>query len=62
MRIGASIEGTKLPAVPTGGAAGGYGSHDNGLLLIGLFKMVKAVFFFCVGIGAMHLVAQGPER
>ncbi len=30
--------------------------HDNGLLLIGLFKLVKAVFFFCIGIGAMHLL------
>lgn len=30
--------------------------HDNGLLLIGLFKLVKAIFFFCVGIGAMHLL------
>lgn len=30
--------------------------HDNGLLLIGLFKLVKAVFFFCVGIGAMHML------
>ncbi len=30
--------------------------HDNGLVLIGLFKLAKAVFFFCVGIGAMHLL------
>ncbi len=30
--------------------------HDNGLLLIGLFKLVKALFFFGVGIGAMHLL------
>ncbi len=30
--------------------------HDNGLLLIGLFKLVKALFFFCIGIGAIHLL------
>ncbi len=30
--------------------------HDRGLLLIGLFKLVKAVFFFCVGIGVIHLL------
>jgi uncharacterized membrane protein (DUF2068 family) len=30
--------------------------HDRGLLLIGLFKLGKAVFFFCVGLGAIHLL------
>ncbi len=30
--------------------------HDNGLVLIGLFKLIKAVFFFCVGIGVIHLL------
>ncbi len=30
--------------------------HDNGLLLIGLFKLGKAIFFFCVGIGVIHLL------
>ena len=42
--VTASREGTKT------------GLHANGLVLIGLFKLVKAVFFFCVGIGAMHLL------
>ena len=56
MRTGASIEGARLAAVPAAGAEGGEPGHDSGLLLIGLFKMVKAVFFFCVGIGAMHLL------
>ena len=28
----------------------------GGLLLIGLFKLTKSVFFFCVGIGAIHLL------
>ena len=30
--------------------------HDNGLLLIGLFKLAKSLFFFCIGIGAIHLL------
>lgn len=41
-------------ALPGGAAAGE--AHDNGLLLIGIFKLIKAVFFFCIGIGAMHLL------
>lgn len=30
--------------------------HDRGLLLIGLFKLGKAIFFFCIGAGAIHLL------
>lgn len=30
--------------------------HDNGLLLIGIFKLAKSIFFFCLGIGAIHLL------
>jgi uncharacterized membrane protein (DUF2068 family) len=30
--------------------------HQGGLLLIGLFKLAKSVFFFCMGIGAFHLM------
>lgn len=30
--------------------------HDRGLLLIGLFKLAKSIFFFCIGIGAIHLL------
>ncbi|HXE07739.1 MAG TPA: DUF2127 domain-containing protein [Acidobacteriaceae bacterium] len=30
--------------------------HDRGLLLIGVWKLLEAVFFFLVGIGAFHLV------
>ena len=30
--------------------------HDRGLLLIGLFKLSKSAFFFCVGIGAVHML------
>lgn len=30
--------------------------RDRGLLLIGLFKLSKAVFFFCIGVGTVHLL------
>ncbi len=30
--------------------------HDRGLLLIGLFKLGKSLFFFCLGFGAIHLL------
>ena len=36
-------------------------SHDRGLLAIGLFKLVKAIFFFCVGVGAIHLLHKDLE-
>jgi uncharacterized membrane protein (DUF2068 family) len=32
------------------------GAHDRGLLAIGIFKLVKAIFFFCIGAGAVHLL------
>jgi uncharacterized membrane protein (DUF2068 family) len=35
-----------------------YALHDRGLLLIGIFKMVKAAFFVCVGFGALHLIQK----
>ena len=35
---------------------GGSSVHDNGLLLIGIFKLAKSLFFFCIGIGALHLL------
>jgi uncharacterized membrane protein (DUF2068 family) len=31
-------------------------AHDRGLLLIGLFKLGKSILFFCVGVGAIHLL------
>ena len=34
----------------------GTGVHDRGLLLIGIFKLAKSLFFFCIGIGAIHLL------
>src|SRR5882757_11253113 len=30
--------------------------HDRGLLLIGLFKLGKAILFFGLGVGAFHLL------
>lgn len=30
--------------------------RDQGLLMIGLFKLSKSLFFFCIGIGALHLL------
>jgi uncharacterized membrane protein (DUF2068 family) len=31
-------------------------NHSRGLLVVGLFKLTKAVFFAAVGAGALHLV------
>src|SRR5437660_414152 len=36
-------------------------SHDRGLLLIGMFKLAKAIFFFGVGVGAIHLLHKDLE-
>ena len=30
--------------------------RDRGLLLIAIFKLFKSVFFFCLGVGALHLM------
>ena len=30
--------------------------HDRGLLAIGLFKLGKSIFFFCLGVGAFKLL------
>jgi uncharacterized membrane protein (DUF2068 family) len=52
------------PSAPTHATAGdGQGStqslakdRSKGLLLIGLFKLSKSIFFFLMGIGAFHLM------
>jgi len=36
-------------------------AHDRGLLAIGLFKLAKAIFFFCIGVGAIHLLHKDLE-
>ncbi len=30
--------------------------RDRGLLVIGLFKLAKSILFFCIGVGAIHLL------
>jgi uncharacterized membrane protein (DUF2068 family) len=30
--------------------------HHRGLLIIGIFKLLKSIFFFCIGLGALHLL------
>lgn len=35
--------------------------HDRGLLLIGLFKLGKALLFFCIGVGAVHFLHKDLE-
>jgi uncharacterized membrane protein (DUF2068 family) len=30
--------------------------RDRGLLAIGLFKLVEAIFFFLIGVGAIHFI------
>ena len=37
-------------------SAAAHHQHHKGLIAIGLFKLVKAIFFFCVGIGAVHFL------
>jgi uncharacterized membrane protein (DUF2068 family) len=42
-------------------AARAGGQRDRGLLLIGLFKLAKAIFFFGIGVGALHLLHKDLE-
>src|SRR5271168_1748375 len=49
----------ELMEIEQGGHSGG--SRDRGLLLIGLFKLAKAIFFFCIGVGAIHLLHKDLE-
>jgi len=35
--------------------------HDRGLVLIGLFKLGKALLFFCIGVGAVHFLHKDLE-
>ena len=54
MDKGTPIEELVEPAAPH--ATGHAPAHDRGLLLIGLFKLGKAILFFCIGVGAIHLL------
>jgi len=33
-----------------------HAGHDRGLLAIGIFKLGKSLLFFCLGVGAIHLL------
>ena len=56
MRTGVRVDRPEMAEAALARGAADGSVHDSGLLLIGIFKLVKAVFFFCVGIGAMHLL------
>lgn len=47
-----STHGQKMRQAPHEG----HKPHDRGLLLIGLFKLGKSILFFCIGMGAIHLL------
>jgi uncharacterized membrane protein (DUF2068 family) len=55
---GIEMEETGTATEEKSGAAPGFFArhHDSGLLAIGLFKLVEAVFFLLVGVGALHYV------
>jgi len=36
--------------------------HDRGLVAIGAFKLLESIFFFLVGIGALHLIGKDLEN
>ena len=44
--------------VGTDRAVGGSGSHSKGLFAIAIFKLAKALFFFCLGVGAIHMMGK----
>ena len=50
-RVEMDMQGREQAGVPETASV-----HDNGLLLIGIFKLAKSLFFFCIGIGAIHLL------
>jgi uncharacterized membrane protein (DUF2068 family) len=52
------MQGINGTGLETKGAAAGRAAkrHDGGLLAIGAFKLVEAVFFFLVGVGAIHFI------
>lgn len=49
-------ESTEKSAAPKMGRAPSRISHARGLLLVGVFKLSKAIFFTAIGAGALHLV------
>jgi uncharacterized membrane protein (DUF2068 family) len=56
------LEVTKTPPLDQPEQAGSPPrGRSGGLLLIGLFKLSKSIFFFLVGIGAFHLMHRDLE-
>jgi uncharacterized membrane protein (DUF2068 family) len=53
---GQSVEPAAIAATDSVSGESGRAPRARGLLLIGLFKLGKALFFLGVGIGALHLV------
>ena len=49
-------EGSASSGKLAGTAQGCGGHHNSGLLAIGLLKLVEAVFFLLVGVGAIHFI------
>ena len=49
---------TSIVAPESGPGEHPHNVHDRGLLAIAAFKLVKSVFFFCVGMGALHFVGK----
>ena len=58
MASGTELEETGTASAPNTGARQHRAAmhHDSGLLAIGLLKLVEAVFFFLVGVGAIHFI------
>ncbi len=52
----ASVELPELGGPECAELPGSGHGPDRGLLLIGIFKLAKSLFFFCLGIGAFHLM------
>ena len=50
------MELPKLGGAECRAALAGEHGRDRGLLLIGIFKLTKSLFFLCVGIGIFHLM------
>ena len=55
-RDAAQVELPELGSMERAAEANLSGHHDRGLWLIGIFKLAKSLFFFCLGIGAFHLM------
>ncbi len=43
-------------------ASKAHAGRDRGLLLIAIFKLAKAVFFFLLGVGAVHLMNRNLSQ